>query len=545
VAAPPRFAVFGCGNSNYCDGRYQAVGKKVEAALLRAGAREVCARGEGDDKGEIEEDFEQWEEKMLMPALVAMLEADAGLSGAAVSGVVAGGEVREARAEVAAAAAAAKAAKPNLVVFPVGKEARPVHDYLGPAPEVATPETPFFAPLVSRKELFRQIEPGFFREAIHFEFHTGPKHSGGPAALEYKAGDHIGIVPRNEEEVVERYLKRLGMSGKEVVSVTDGQQAEHSLARENRVADLLAWSCDLTGKVKRSTMARLAELPGVSPVDKGFLKGFDVKAESKRAVVRLIDILEHAKSVQMDFGTFMNICPKTQSRFYSISSSPEMFRDTVHVTAAVPHSKTLFGEDFHGLTTNYLKNSSVAPGSGQLSENEGVFAFIRPSKFKLPEDPSIPCIFVSAGTGCAPFRGFIQELSVLKSRSLPVSTNNFFFNGMMHEDVDYMYKDELESYEAQGVVKLVPAFSHDPPSTPENPIFAQTKIMEHAPEILELLMERDARIYVCGNARTLAAGAYAAFEAIGEMAAGKGNGHDFMERLVKVRRYSTDIFDHD
>ena len=54
----------GLGQSQHYPERYQAVGKNLDRRLEELGATRILERGEGDDSGDIEEDFEIWSGKL-------------------------------------------------------------------------------------------------------------------------------------------------------------------------------------------------------------------------------------------------------------------------------------------------------------------------------------------------------------------------------------------------------------------------------------------------------------------------------------------------
>jgi NADPH-ferrihemoprotein reductase len=71
------FAVFGLGNKQY--EHFNAMGKKAYAGLEALGAEPVVRRGDGDDDGCIDDDFEKWSGELM-----AALEARADLVRACV-----------------------------------------------------------------------------------------------------------------------------------------------------------------------------------------------------------------------------------------------------------------------------------------------------------------------------------------------------------------------------------------------------------------------------------------------------------------------------
>merc|ERR1711862_182523 len=88
---------------------------------------------------------------------------------------------------------------------------------------------------------------------------------------------------------------------------------------------------------------------------------------------------------------------------------------------------------------------------GQLAE----VSIIENDRFRLPKNTSTPVIMIGAGTGLAPFRGFIQALNVEAKEHRQA----MLFFGCRNEK-DYLYRSELES----APVELHVAFSR-PDST--------------------------------------------------------------------------------
>ena len=106
---------------------------------------------------------------------------------------------------------------------------------------------------------------------------------------------------------------------------------------------------------------------------------------------------------------------------------------------------------------------------------------------------------VCAGTGVAPFRGFLQERAWQKAAGREVGPALLFF-GVDDPEVDYLYRGELAAWEAAGVVELRPAFS----SRPEGDVvFVQHRVWQDRADI-GAWFRRGAQFYVCGDGRHMA-----------------------------------------
>ena len=91
-------------------------------------------------------------------------------------------------------------------------------------------------------------------------------------------------------------------------------------------------------------------------------------------------------------------------------------------------------------------------------------------------------------------RALLQERAWQKAQGLNMGRNLLYF-GCRSRSQDYIYKDELEAYQADGTLdSLRLAFSREGASK----VYVQHLLREDAAEIWDLL-EGGAHVYVCGG----------------------------------------------
>ena len=148
-------------------------------------------------------------------------------------------------------------------------------------------------------------------------------------------------------------------------------------------------------------------------------------------------------------------------------------------------------------------------------------------------------IMVGAGTGLAPFRGFLQERQALRGRGRDVGPSLLFF-GCRNPAHDFIYESELRDHEAGGITTLVPSFSRAP-GRPK--CYVQQNISVRGDEVWDLI-GRGATIYVCGDASRLAPDVRAAFVDLYRTRSGAGaaEAETWLGELQSCHRYVEDVW---
>jgi len=284
---------------------------------------------------------------------------------------------------------------------------------------------------------------------------------------------------------------------------------------------LLRALCDFTENEEMKARLNL-----LSTASEEGLKDYGLFIQKERRSI--VDILEHF-SCRPPIDLLLEMLPRLHARYYSISSSPKADSSRVAITAVVLQYK-IDTRLIKGVCTNYLADLPIGNNTP---------IFIRKSTLRLPIQPQAPIIMVGPGTGFAPYRGFLQQLQWKKNQEKEVGETILFF-GCRHPKHDEIYKEELEEFVKEGVLtELHVAFSRLQPQK----VYVQDKIWENRERIWGLI-EKNAYIYVCGDARHMARDVQNVFLRIFREIGGldEETAQKLMKDIERQRRYQQDVW---
>jgi len=242
------------------------------------------------------------------------------------------------------------------------------------------------------------------------------------------------------------------------------------------------------------------------------------------------EVLAEFPSVNPPLDHLLELLPRLAPRYYSISSSPNFHPGFVHITSVVVNFKTGAGRDHNGVCSTWM---------AKLAVGTHVPIFVRESHFRIPTTPA-PLLMIGPGTGLAPFRGFLQELSHRRAQGAQGWESALFF-GCRDRKHDFIYEDELLNFSREGTLShLQMAFSREQ----GNKVYVQNRILENKALVWDLLKDKNGYIYVCGDARQMAKAVHAALHSVvcefGKMNDQQANA--FIEELQKSGRYLQDVW---
>ncbi|KAK5007552.1 hypothetical protein LTR28_005140 [Elasticomyces elasticus] len=241
-----------------------------------------------------------------------------------------------------------------------------------------------------------------------------------PSDMTYTAGDYLAILPLNPAESVLRVMRRFGLAWDSMLTIS--AQNGTTLPTEIPISafNLFGAYVELSQPTTKRGITTLADAckDGATKSELTKLAGDTFADEISKKRVSLLDLLDRYPDIELPLGSFIASLPPMRVRQYSISCSPLWNPKHVTLTYAVLNQPSLSGRD--------------------------------------PEN--VPVIMAAAGTGLAPFRGFIQERAaqIGAGRTLAPAV---LFLGCRDPDKDELYRAELDKWEKMGAVDIKRAYS--------------------------------------------------------------------------------------
>ncbi|HEY2347320.1 MAG TPA: assimilatory sulfite reductase (NADPH) flavoprotein subunit [Xanthomonadaceae bacterium] len=366
---------------------------------------------------------------------------------------------------------------------------------------------PFAAELLANQRISGR---GSAKDIRHIEIALGPE-------LAYEPGDALGVLPRNPDALVDAVVAALHLD------------AGESVAHEGQTLSLHAW---LSERRELTRIARPFIVAHAARARDGELDRLvaDERELAKRlATWQPIDLLLRHPAA-WSAGELVAALRPLQPRLYSIASSQKAVGEEAHLTVAHVEYEHDGGPRW-GAASHFL-----------ASRDEGARlpVFIeRNERFRLPRDPDRDIVMIGAGTGVAPFRGFVQERQAVGARG-----RNWLVFGNQRSRSDFLYQLEWQRALKQGQLhRLDLAFSRDGNAATLQPrTYVQDRLREQGRE-LHAWLENGAHLYVCG-AIAMGKGVHAALVDALVAHAGRDaeTAEDYLRALQQQGRYARDVY---
>uniref|UniRef100_A0A8C7GI10 Nitric oxide synthase n=1 Tax=Oncorhynchus kisutch TaxID=8019 RepID=A0A8C7GI10_ONCKI len=501
-----RYCVFGLGSRMYP--QFCAFAHAVDAKLEELGAERVTPTGEGDELNGQEEAFSAW-------ALTALKDAykEFNIQGQLSLQLPGAERPCEAWDPLRYRVALESCSQDHITALST------IHS-----------KTVFPMKLKRRQNL---QSPHSSRSTILVEL----ERETSAEVMNFAPGDHVGVFPGNLPQLVAGILKFLPHTAPTNQCLRLEYRSDSCLDDEKNwqtvrripacsLSQALTYFLDVTTPPCQNLLHKLSQLAR----QEGHCQRLLTLAKDSQEyttwkmfrVPNFLEVLEEFPSLEPSAAFLLSQLPLLKPRLYSISSSPQLHPNELHLTLTILH----FGH-FLSKVQDRLTDCVIVYSSGG---------------FHLPAEPSTPVILVGAGSGIAPFRSFWQQrLHDMKHPGFSGSPMSLVF-GCQSSETDHLYKEETLEMRRKGVLKSVTTTYSRQPGHPK--IYVQDVLREKmAEEVLSVLHQKEGHFYVCGGVN-MAQGVTLAVQEIlsSQLGITLTQAGEYLTQLKIQKRYHEDIF---
>lgn len=389
--------------------------------------------------------------------------------------------------------------------------------YNGPDPKLPFANSELFYATISQSRRLTACDQGC-KDVYEITFDVKDSN------FTFKAGDTIGIIPKNPQVEVDFILNHLSLTSQADLPYTlllgnkESKIPTHVPVKSTLrqvLTDCLDLRC-LLKKLFLLAISRYTKEDNERQVLE-YLSSKEGSTAYKTHIlnkqINILDIFTLFPSCKPPIEVLLSYLPKLLPRPYSIVNSYLEDSNVIKICFSVMN----LGYNRRGLTTGWLedhilnKNINLEHSLNDLclTDHKQRSEFKVPiymrkniSGFSLSENLETPLIFIGPGTGVAPFIGFLQEIEYAKKKNSKgkFGTVDLFF-GCRNPELDFIYEKELKGFLSRNVLNsLNVSFSR----VDNNEVkYVQDAVMNEGEKIAQLIKD-GANIFVCGDVRTIA-----------------------------------------
>lgn len=475
--APVQFTVLGLGDSSYQ--RFNFVGKKLYRRVLQLGARPLLPLALADDQHDLGPDavVDPWL-VLLWEELMRLYPLPPGLTPISDSVLL------PSKYRVTIDAATSPVASNSVATSSI-PEATPSSGTASP-----TRQHPFAARLVSNE---RVTPDDHFQDVrlVTFDIeNSGIRHS---------AGDVLMVQPQNAESAVSEFLALFDLDPNLLFHLhqTDPDvPLPSSFPSPCSVRHLVTHFLDFQSVPRRSFFQLLSYFAGESELEKEKLLEFttpegqeELFAYCNRPRRTILEVFHDfpVSQAAVPFPYLFDLIPLLQPRAFSIASSAHCHANHIQILMAVVRYRSKLHRPRQGICSTWL--ATVEPEKSVLR----IPVWVAPGTIKFPQQPGSHVIMIGPGTGCAPFRAYIEE------RVQNGEKGNMLFFGCRSARADFFFSSEWLPLASEGLLRLFTAFSRDQ----EHKFYVQHSMEKEGAELWQWIQERQAFVFVAGNAKRM------------------------------------------
>lgn len=334
------------------------------------------------------------------------------------------------------------------------------------------------------------------------------------SGITYNPGDLLGIFYQNNLDLVKKILSLTKIKHDEIVKIKD---------EELSIEQALVEKLDIT-KNSLNLVKKYAEIAKNNKLEK--LLNDAKKIDEFVNKYPVIALFNEYKKDFWQAQELADLFSPIQPRLYSIASSQEEVGEELHLCIAIvdiDYKK----DHYFGGATGYIKD---------LQSGEKISIFVQKNNnFHLPEEKDKNIIMIAAGTGIAPFRGFLQSRENNGDKG-----QNWLFFGNWNRTEDFLYQTEWQNWKKNNLLhKYNFAWSR----MNDKKVYVQDKIREEGENFWQWL-ENGAYIYLCGSAAKMAKEVEKSILEIIQKY-GKLNqeeAENYLDNLRENKRYQKDVY---